>query len=868
MAFSVILLLASALPAILQVHAEAVYKETFCVISVTPNPVGVGQTVYIVGGITDQTAWPQPGWKNLKAVIVRPDNKVETLTFDTFSTGIGAVTYKPNMVGTYKINIEFPEQVCEVTVAGTAAGTIMKASKSRVVELIVQEKPVPAHPGFPLPQEYWTRPIDPQIREWWWIAGNWLNVERTASYYDRYMPFNEQAPEAPHVLWYKVLDDGGLVGSLLGGDYVADYIIGDDFAMESYEHGDAYEGKWLNPVVINGILYYNLYPSQDTMTAGMLDPSYKLIEQKVVAVDIHTGEELWRKTLGDNQRLAFGQIMKWESQNMIGAFAYLVATRTVAGVTYWDFFDPLTGRWEYAIKNVPSGLTCVGPKGEILIYVVNPTRGWMALWNSTKVAYQSFLDIWAGNPAQIYYANRWRPHGATLDGRKGYVWNVTIPTFPTGVSAFTVVPFDTVILTNTGLFTRQPKPIFAGISVKPGDIGRLKFNFSWIPFPDAWIAIPGSLPIDPENRVFIVAEKQTRKYYAFNLDNGKLLWGPQDYEEPDFHSYSIIYFGPWGQSVCAYGKLFTGGYGGEINAYDIKTGKHLWSYKVPDPYNEFTWGNWPSPIYIVTAGKIYIAHQEHSGNPPLPRGAPFVCLDAETGKEIFRVEGLLRSTRWGGQPIIADSTILWFDSYTNLIFAIGKGPTKTTVEAPSIGVSVGSEVVIRGTVMDVSPGTKDPRIALRFPNGVPAVADESMGEWMLHVYKQFPRPANVKGVWVKIDAINIYTGECLDLGGTHTDETGMFTIAWTPPKPGLYKILATFPGTKSYWPSYAQTSIAVTPAPTPITIPTPASPEQVSTVQATVEALQPIITALTVLVIITLIVGIYSIYDHRKLRKT
>jgi len=848
MAVIVLILLSTlTLPIVLKVRAEAVYKETFAVISVTPNPVGVNQTVYIVGGITDQTAWPQPGWKNLKAVIVRPDNQIETKTFDTFSTGIGAVTYKPTIEGVYKIHIEFPEQVCEVAVAGTAAGTIMKASKSKVVELIVQAEPVPSHPAFPLPQEYWTRPIDPQLREWWWIAGNWLNVERTAWYYDRVMPFNEQAPEAPHVLWYKVLDDGGLVGGLVGGDYMADYIYGDKFAMGSYEHGDAYEGKWVNPVVINGILYYNLYPSQDTTTAMRIDPNYKVIEQKVVAVDIHTGQELWCKTLGNNERLSFGQIMYWESQNMIGAFAYLV---TVVGTT-WNFYDPLTGRWEFAINNVPSGLTFIGPKGEIMIYVVSPTAGWMALWNSTKVAYQSFLDIWAGNPAQIYYANRWRPHGATLNGMKGYEWNVTIPKFPPGVSAFTVVPLDTVILTNTGLFTRQPNPIFAGISVKPGDIGRLKFNFSWIPFPDAWIAIPGSLPIDPENRVFIVAEKQTRKYYAFNLDTGQKLWGPQEYEEPDFNSYSIIYFAPWGQSVCAYGKLFTGGYGGEINAYDIKTGEHLWSYKVSDPYNEFTWGNWPSPIYLVTGGKLYIAHQEHSGNPPLPRGAPFICLNATTGEEIFRVDGLLRSTRWGGQPIVADSIILWFDTYTNMIFAVGKGPTKTTVEAPNLGVSVGQAIVIRGRVLDVSPGTEDSRIKLRFPEGVPAVADESVGDWMLYVYKQFPRPTNVKGVWVKLDAINVYTGEVLDIGGTNTDSAGMFTVMWTPPKEGLWTILATFPGSKSYYPSFAETSIAVVGAPA-----APAAP-----------AYTTMDLAIMVAVIIAVVIGIYSIYDHRKLRK-
>jgi len=167
--------------------------------------------------------------------------------------------------------------------------------------------------------------------------------------------------------------------------------------------------------------------------------------------------------------------------------------------------------------------------------------------------------------------------------------------------------------------------------------------------------------------------------------------------------------------------------------------------------------------------------------------------------------------------------------------------------------------LLRAGFLDISPGTKDQRIALRFPDGVPAVADECMGEWMLYVYKQFPRPANVKGVWVKLDAINVYTGEYLDLGGTHTDEAGFYTVAWTPPKEGLWKILATFPGSKSYYPSFAQTSIAVTPPPAPVEIPTPASPEQAQTIQAAIESINPQITFMMVLIAIAILIGIINI---------
>jgi hypothetical protein len=76
--------------------------------------------------------------------------------------------------------------------------------------------------------------------------------------------------------------------------------------------------------------------------------------------------------------------------------------------------------------------------------------------------------------------------------------------------------------------------------------------------------------------------------------------------------------------------------------------------------------------------------------------------------------------------------------------------------------------------MDVSPGTRDSGIAMRFPNGVPVVADENMSEWMLYVYKQFSRPANVKGVWVTFDVIG-HDGKWEHVGGTTTDYSGMFT---------------------------------------------------------------------------------------------
>jgi outer membrane protein assembly factor BamB len=248
---------------------------------------------------------------------------------------------------------------------------------------------------------------------------------------------------------------------------------------------------------------------------------------------------------------------------------------------------------------------------------------------------------------------------------------------------------------------------------------------------------------------------------------------------------------------------------GTVNAYDAQTGDLEWSYEAVDPYGEMLWGNiWPIQAHFYTDGKVYLGHSEHSPVDPKPRGAPFICLDVETGEEIWRADGLFRQTDWGGQAIIGDSIIATQDTYDQRIYAIGKGPSELTVEAPLTGIACGSSVILRGTVMDVSPGTEDATIKLRFPSGVPAVADDSMSEWMKFVYKQFPQPM-CSGVPVKLEVVVDPNGNWYDIGTTWTDSSGFYSISWEPPVPGHYYILATFAGTDSYYSSYKMTSIVV-----------------------------------------------------------
>jgi len=67
-----------------------------------------------------------------------------------------------------------------------------------------------------------------------------------------------------------------------------------------------------------------------------------------------------------------------------------------------------------------------------------------------------------------------------------------------------------------------------------------------------------------------------------------------------------------------------------------------------------------------------------------------------------------------------------FDEYTDNIIRRWQGPSATTVEAPLAAITQGSSLIIQGKVTDISPGTKDPALAMRFPNGVPVASDASM----------------------------------------------------------------------------------------------------------------------------------------------
>jgi hypothetical protein len=792
-ALSVFLMVTLALSVVPANAQEGVVRKTYPFVDAVPDPVGVGEQVLIRFGILQQLPNVAYYYSGLTVTIEDESGHTTELgPFKTDSTGGSITIWTPDTVGTYKVTSHYPQQTWIwgdfFNLEGNNMilnGTIMGASTSETVTLVVNEEPLPTYPSPPLPTEYWTRPVDPQLREWFSITGNWvIRPDNSYAYWQ------DDAPETAHVLWAEPLTTGGLTGGLWQGDVAA-----------SSETGDAYEGKFPNAVVMNGILYYTR-----TDTRAELAPA-------IIGIDLHTGEQVF--FLNDTS-LSFGQILYFNSWNYDGVYTYLVST---SGTT-WDFYDPFTGNWQFGFTDVPSGTTYRDPNGNILIFQMDYENNRMLAWNSTAAGH---AHLGAMGPDYGSWGNS--VHGAYRNASdpRAYTVNTTIPAgLQAGTSFFSPVLKIYPDRVMTAYWT------YTDVRVWALDWnGNLLFDKTWSA-PAEWeeginTIQYGGATNEVENGVFWLWDKELQTHYAFSTETGNYLWQTESEHWLDSYGWGNVEH-TW---YAAYDHLYSAGVAGILYAYNLDDGTTDWTYTMSDAYGEPVTGeNWWGWIDLIADGKIYIGTVEHSAEMPIPRGGPYICINATNGEEIWRVNGMFRQTRWGGCGVIGDSIIGTMDTYDQRVYAIGKGPTMTTVSAPDNGVPYGQSVMIRGTVKDVSPGTKSAELTLRFPSGVSAVSDENQSAWMLYVYKHFEYAPHETWVGVPVTLFvvdqNMNTREI----GTATTsaENGAFAFAWTPDIPGTYYLYAQFQGSKAYFGSHAETAFVVdealaeaTPVPTSTT---------------------------------------------------
>jgi outer membrane protein assembly factor BamB len=767
---------------------------TYSYLTVSPNPVGKGQTAAIIFwlDIPPPTAGGSGGdrWRNITVDVTKPDGTKQTLgPFTSDPVGSGGTQFIPDQVGTYSFKVNFPGQVLSLTgptgIPGSNSAYINDtySASSATATLLVQQEQIAGPASYPLPTGYWTRPIEGRNTLWFSIASNWLGSPQIVS---RVQP-DGIGPESAHIMWTKPIQFGGVVGG--------NYPITD--AM-TYYPGPQYEVKFANPIVINGYIYYSV-PLSDVPTG-----------QGVACVDLRTGQQIW---LNQNMTsINFGQLYDYETPNQHGVIANGYLWRT-SGTT-WSAFDPMTGSWLFDLTNAPSGTQMYGPSGEILVYQMNYNARWLALWNNTA-APGELLGTSGTNAWQ------WRPVGKTINASEAYTWNVTIPSLPGSGSPtiIKVIPDNLILGRSTTLQSAgstssatfgTPDPFtFWAISLKPESRGQLLWIKDY-PAPANNLTILVG-PVDEETGVFTMEYRETMQYLGFNINDGKQIWGPTK-PEAAWNYYSGT-SGAITSNTVAYGHMYTCGYSGILTCYDMKTGNVIFTYGNGGEGNSTNsglntvYGNYPILIGAVADQKVYLFTSEHSPNTPLYEGAVVRCVDANNGTEIWTVDGWSHSNTMA----VADGYITYLNLYDMKIYSVGKGPSQTTVTVSPKVLPKGSAIMIEGTVTDQSPGAKD----------TPAISDAGQQEWMAYIYMQKPKPENAQGVLVHITSIDP-NGNYQDIGTATTDTNGNFGIMWNPPIEGQYKITATFEGTKSYGNSDATTYFGVTQAASPaITTPTP-----------------------------------------------
>lgn len=746
--------------------------ETTAYLSFRPNPVGKGQTVLVNIWLTPATHVS----KYIKGYVVTieaPDGTKTTETLDSYRADATAwFEFTPEQTGTYKLKFENPGgyfPAGNYTIhAGAYHGTKLvdvytnftqscyyTPSSTDWQELTVQDEMVASWPSLALPTDYWTRPVQPNNREWainlgdypWYGPGggsNWpadTNTYTSAQY--KWTPYVE-APNTAHIAWMKTDAIGG--------------IIGGDFGQWSLTTGGGnpsiiYQGRGYqvitkaNPTTVGQANYLQCY---DIRTGKIYFERQMFTgEPSPTAIEYDTGTSevpgAGASPLGGSHSLiAFSNGRLYKYNPTTGAMTANFSIAPLTTATY------VMNGYAFGIQSITIG----GVRSYRLINFTTLNNYYSATGTSLpQIAIQSNIT-WP-----------WSDIGL-LDLQAGYSAQATAIT-PEAAGAYYGTNIKAASLT-TGqeVWNKNVSETMYSRSCSVADHGKV-----------AVLMMDGC-------------------YYAYDLNTGNLAWKSEamDYpwSSPGFGAYSV---------QSAYGLIYREGYDG-VYAFNWKDGTIAWKFEAPaNPYETPYTDENGTTVYsfnaggILADGKIFLYNTEHTPSQPITRGWRFFCVNATSGEGIWNITGCMTP------GAIADGYITASNSYDGYTYVFGKGQSATTISVPQTAIPSGQSVIISGTVLDESPAQP----------GTPCVSKESMTAWMEYLHMQAQVPMDVIGVPVSIDAVDP-NGNSIHIATVTTDMSGTFGYAWTPEITGEYKITATFAGDDSYGSSWAQTYATVTEA--------------------------------------------------------
>lgn len=775
---------------------QALELEMKLLLNINPNPVGVGQIVYVNAFFTHtmptSTGHYGDRHENVTIVVERPGGTKDTYgPFMADSTGGTWCSFVPMEAGNYTAQAFYPGQTLTGTnplapeiapgfdpsMGGAAGelhliGSTVKPATSEKLTFVVQDEPVlPKYVTPPLPTEYWSRPIYSTNYNWAQLGGNWFGDTNVQLY--------SPAPNTGHILWTKPTHFGGQVGAPIHGDQESQYM------------STSLLVTYFNPLILNGILYYNQYASSNSKIIGW------------AAVDLRTGETLWARSAGEtgSESIARVQALNWHTIQEYGCTAYIWS---YAGGSL-RVYDAMTGVYLCNITGAQNRLDLADydclEQGTFLGWYTG--GGNLTLWNSTRCIAYPYGPGPYYLPQNVSFQSTIRPSG-NIDFDKGIEWSVKLDQdVPTSIAART--PEVILLRTAPTVAIRMSAgyQVTAGYDAKTGQ--------------KLWGPLNQSIPLDEDisvtcagDGVYVLTSKTSHRAWGYSLKTGKQIWGPVDLPGNAFSHLSIT-------GAAAYGNAYISDFGGYVNAVDLQTGKINWTYTRGSSGYDTPFGIYPIWYFSVGSigdGKVFLS-EGHVYDPPLFPAGQQLAINATNGELVWSIMACtIKSTE-----AVADGMMTTWNSYDNQIYAFGKGQTHTSVSIQNDVVAYGDSLLIRGSVLDESPGTKDSDRTARFPDGVPAIADEFMSPWMEYVYMQQVLPTNATGVPVLLSAIDA-NGNYREIGTTTTDINGNFNYIWEPDIEGLYKVTARFGGSESYWPSKGETAFVVS-APEAATSPFP-----------------------------------------------
>jgi hypothetical protein len=793
-AISIILLLAMSLFCIIasaKTYTVMPDRETGTVVGASPQLTGLGQDVLInimtypaPSGPTyfaqDMVGGLLGGFSNTSVTITHPDGTKESfMPIDTSLEHAGLsvpgqqqivghlqFVYKPETIGTYSVSASFPGKTytTDEQYANLNLTVYYKPSESKVpATFTVQKDPVlggilNGYPWSPLPTGYWTNPVYTNNREWASISGAWVQgVGSLAQYISKYNPYST-APNTPHIVWSRQVSSGGLVGG----------------AWESLPLGG---GGGAGNIILDGKIYQT-------------DP-YNTTNFE--CVDLRTGQRLWSVPGSVTNAWRIDPWYQTAAQSNEGSILeYLWGTSG----TNWIAYNPFNGAVARTLTNAPSdSITIDWADGSDIVWVTQAGG-----FNTTRPLGYAYLNLIKWNYTQCTVKGLYQQG---TNWRDGIMWNVSA-ILPNGE----VSPGDTAQgystqNANGAGFRAFPFPGANIVIAKSHNAMQVMLGFDMDTGKLLWKNNQTVLDIgvrDPDggpNGPIFLHDGATQTLVAYDVKTGKELYKAPAGDLP----WATI---PDYQYVINVDKriMYYGSFDGHVYAINVDTGKPIWT-------SDFTGNDTQETIYghqplngggIGADGKVYFSSTTVYSMMPRPRFHEMVAINETDGHFVWRLPININPTA------IAYGYLIGTDSENGIQYGIGKGQTSTSVSIQNDVISAGSSTLIKGTIMDLSPGN---------PN-TPAVSEKDMSEWMDYLYGQnatlINNPPKPNGVTVRLAAIDP-NSNVIDLGTATSDSTGQFALPWKPTTEGTYQIYATFDGSESYYGSYAGTSLAVTSAP-------------------------------------------------------